>query len=287
MRLNLKKWISQEFPQNFIIKHPFYGGILYFLFSIVFILIYNPLGFNPGRFLGYKETMLVYAIISGFSVWGWINILIRLPLFSTKLPWSIGKELLAILNILFGVGSIIYFAGFFIEVPSIRWKISVFFDSVKIGYLIGIIPFLFFTLMNIRYLMSPGELHTTFQKKIDTALEKPIQINSQLKKETLSFYPSQLIYAVSDSNYVHFYLQDGEKIQKKIIRNSISDIENQLAPFPYLFRTHRAFIVNIKKVSSVRGNSLGYRLKMFGIEEEIPVSRTNTSSFTKRCKTFA
>jgi hypothetical protein len=286
MKTNLKKWVSKEFPKNFIIKHPFYGGVMYFLFSIVFILVYNPLGFNPGRFLGYNETMLVYAIISGISVWGWINILIRLPFFSTKLPWSLGKELLTILIILFGVGIIIYFAGFFIEEPSIRWKIYVLFDSVKIAYLIGIIPFLFFTLMNVRYLMSPGELPASFHNKIDTVSEKPIQINSQLKKESLSFHPNHLIYAVSEGNYVNFHLQNGEKIQMKIIRNSISDIEKQLAPFPYFLRTHRAYIVNIKKVISARGNSLGYRLKLHGVDEEIPVSRTNTNRFTKLCKTI-
>jgi DNA-binding LytR/AlgR family response regulator len=71
-------------------------------------------------------------------------------------------------------------------------------------------------------------------------------------------------------------LISGDKVQKKVIRNSITDVEQQLAHIPYLARTHRAFIVNLKKIKSKKGNSLGYRLRLQGTEAEIPVSRNNT-----------
>jgi hypothetical protein len=64
-------------------------------------------------------------------------------------------------------------------------------------------------------------------------LEDLIQISSQLKKEELSFYPGQFLYAESDGNYVVFYLNRNNLIKKEIIRNSINNIEQQLSDIPY------------------------------------------------------
>jgi DNA-binding LytR/AlgR family response regulator len=112
----------------------------------------------------------------------------------------------------------------------------------------------------------------------DTA-ETYIRIESQLKKEELGFYPSQFIYAESESNYVIFYFLQDNIVQKEIIRNTISNVEEQLSHIPWFVRTHRAFIVNLKKVEQAKGNSLGFRIKLTGIDSEIPVSRSNTNDF--------
>jgi DNA-binding LytR/AlgR family response regulator len=109
--------------------------------------------------------------------------------------------------------------------------------------------------------------------------EELIRIKSQLKKEELTFYPCQFIYAESDGNYIIFHLDIENQIKKKIIRNSISNIEHQLSAIPFFFRTHRAYIVNLKRVCSQKGNTLGYRLKLSGTESEIPVSRQKTRDF--------
>jgi DNA-binding LytR/AlgR family response regulator len=71
-----------------------------------------------------------------------------------------------------------------------------------------------------------------------------------------------------------------------IIRNSISEIEQQLAGIPYFMRTHRAFIVNLGKVISKNGNSLGYQLKLKGSNHIIPVSRQNTQIFDELTRKF-
>ena len=63
--------------------------------------------------------------------------------------------------------------------------------------------------------------------------EELVQISSQLKKEELSFYPGQFLYAESDGNYVVFYLNINEQVKKVIIRNSINNIEQQLSEIPY------------------------------------------------------
>lgn len=280
--MNLQKLISEKFPQNFIIKRPLYGALLIAGFTLVFALVYKPLGSHASRFLGYEATMAAYALISGASLFGWINLLVRISFFSNKSKWTFYKELLAIVILLFALGVVIYFAAFILEEPANRWNFPTFFDSVKNAFLIGIIPFLFFTALNYLYWISPEEKYgASSESDSAAAVEELIQISSQLKKESLSFYPSQFIYAESDSNYVNFYLVSDNKLQKKVIRNSITDVEQQLAYIPYLVRTHRAFIVNLKKINSKKGNSLGYQLRLQGTDVEIPVSRNNTRNFSE------
>jgi hypothetical protein len=283
MSSNLKTRLSKKISQNFIIKYPLYGGIVITLFTVAFTLLYKPLGSHASRFLGYEATMAVYSLLSGISVFGFITGLKQIKFFSKQTDWTLLKELTVILILLFGMGLTIYFAAFIIEEPANRWNFATFFDSVKNAFLIGIIPFLFFTLINL----SQREIvRTVVQQNGITPGEELIQINSQLKKETLSFYPSQLIYVESESNYVNFYMSNNDKIQKKVIRNSISEIEKQLTGIPYLVRTHRAFIVNLKKIKSLKGNSLGYRIRLSGIDEEIPVSRNQASNFKNLYKQF-
>ncbi len=43
-------------------------------------------------------------------------------------------------------------------------------------------------------------------------------------------------------------------------------------PF-YLSVRHRAFLVNIRMVVKIDGNSQGYKLNLEGCEEDVPVSR--------------
>ncbi|MBW6537509.1 MAG: LytTR family transcriptional regulator [Mariniphaga sp.] len=255
---------------------------------MVFAWLYKPLGSHASRFLGYEATMAVYAFISGISLFIFINLLGRLNWFSKQAEWSILKELLAIVILLFALGVIIYFAAFILEEPANRWNFPTFFDSVKNAFLIGIIPFLFFTALNYLYWISPEKKYSASSDSGSASTaEELIQISSQLKKESLSFYLSQFIYAESESNYVNFYLQTGEKMQKKVIRNSITDVEQQLAHIPFFVRTHRAFIVNLKKINSKKGNSLGYRLRLQGTDAEIPVSRNNTRTFSQLFRQFS
>jgi DNA-binding LytR/AlgR family response regulator len=155
--------------------------------------------------------------------------------------------------------------------------------------MLGVIPFAFFTVSNFQYLFFPDILHYYNQSDHQSSLtnrEEIVHISSQLKKEELSFFPAQLIYAESDGNYVVFHLMVNGKYVKKTIRNSINDIEQQLSYIPFIMRIHRAFIVNLKKVSSKKGNTLGYRLKISDLDIEIPVSSNKTRNFNQRMLQF-
>lgn len=275
------KWLNKRYPQNFIIKHSSVGSVISLAFCLLFLLTYKPLDTHESRPLSYVATMAVYCFSSAISVIVIMKILRSIRYFSDKEDWTILKECISILFILIGMGIFIYFTAFFVEEPSQRWNFSTFFDSCKYAFLIGAIPFLFFTVMNSRYFYVYAA-HAENKYNSNPETEQPeeiIQIDSKLKKERLSFYPDQFLYATSDGNYVVFYLNRNNNVQKEVIRNSISNIEEQLSQVPSIVRTHRAFIVNIRKVYLKKGNTLGYQLKLSNIDVEIPVSRQNIKTF--------
>jgi len=273
---NIKEFLSKSYPRNFLLRNPVTGGLVLALFMMGFTAIYRPLGSHASLGLSYLETMTLYALIAGFSIILVIYLLRQIPYFAEKSTWNLKKELLAVFLTLFGLGIAIYLAAFIIEPPADRWNFSTFFDSVKNAFLVGILPFTFFSAVNIPYLQTHFVEMEQPAKSTDQTLqpvETRIHISSKLKKESLSFFPSQLLYVESDGNYVHFHLSENGQPRKVTIRNSISNIEAQLSGYPEFFRTHRAFIVNLKKIEQRLGNASGYRLKLSDTEMEIPVSR--------------
>ncbi len=285
----IKKLNRKTYPQNFMVRKPFLGTLLFTAFLFVFIIIYKPLGVRGARNFNLILTIFLYQLIASVPVFSLALILKRTNCFSKDKGWNFLKEIKTVFLFVFVFGISIYFLGFLLEEPAQRWNMPTFLDAVFRAFLIGIIPFLSFTLANIRYLYVTDitqEFHSGNQFHKPEAQEEPIHIISQAKKEELKFFPDQFVYAESKGNYVLFHLQDSGKFKTAMIRNSISNIEKQLSVNPFFVRTHRAFIVHIKKISSKKGNSLGYRLKITGINDEIPVSRQNTKKFDKLIQQF-
>jgi DNA-binding LytR/AlgR family response regulator len=57
-------------------------------------------------------------------------------------------------------------------------------------------------------------------------------------------------------------------------------------PYSSFFRCHRAFIVNLDKIEQVEGNAQGYKIKLQGAENLIPVSRNLNREFSDRLLAF-
>jgi hypothetical protein len=275
-------WLNKRYPQNYIIRKPLIGSLVFLAFCILFVIIYKPLQSHESRFFSYNVTVAVYCFIVTIPLFGIIWGLKSIKFFSDPEKWTVLKELLSVVISLSGMGITAYFSGFLLEPPAGRWNLSTFFDSMLSAFLIFVVPLSFFSIINYRYLLVSEiikQFNTEAYLKSPVGSEELIRIESQLKKEELSFFPNQFIYAESDGNYTAFHLKLDNQVRKKLIRNSITNIEQQLSSLPFLVRTHRAFIVNIKMVDSQKGNTLGYRLKLSGTDTEIPVSRQKTRDF--------
>jgi hypothetical protein len=279
---------DKRFPQNYIVRKPLFGALLLMIFTFAFLALYKPLNVKGARSFSVEFTMAAYCLLMVITTAGSVRLLKMLNYFSRPEKWTILKELLSIIIVLTVMGLTVYFAGFLIETPGpSRLNINTFMNSIEMTYLIGIIPFGFFTLINYRHIFSEEFIEYYNQmngKSVPGEHDILIRIASRLKKEDLSFSPEQFIYAESDGNYVEFCLEIEGKIQRKMVRNSISNIENQLSVIPYFIRTHRAFLINGKRLQSKKGSTLGYRLLLAGSDKEIPVSRNNVRDFDNKVK---
>ena len=280
----LYKFFNHYYPQNFIIRYPLAGTVIIGLFSFVFLALYKPFNVHASGRLNFEETMAVYSLANGLSVLLFVRILKMFRGFNNINEWTLIRDILAVLFVLAGIGIVIYLMGFVVETSAPRWNLRTFLNSFFSAFLLGIIPFTLFTAINYRFL-SVNNLKSPLINGQSEPLFKPpeelLKITSQLKKEELSFYPSQFLYAESEGNYVIFYLDGGSQVRKHMLRNSISNIETQLSVIPYFIRVHRSFIVNLKKVRNKQGNILGYQLKISGSEFKIPVSRNRIKIFDK------
>lgn len=283
MKNRIHNFFSLKYPRSYVVENPLAGAMIVAVFCFGFLTLYKPLNAHASKSLSYAATMAIYSFAAGLSVLISVKILSFSRWFRNVKEWTMLKEMISVVIIIFGIGAVIYLLGFVIEPAVERLNLPTFLNSLKSAFLLAVIPFAFFSSVNYQFLLNPVNEQNTkkapVQEPAGNKAEEIIRIGSQLKKEEIRFYPSQFIYAESDGNYVVFYLNRESGIKKEIIRNSISNIEKQLSGAPWFFRTHRAFIVNLKKVKSRQGNVLGYQLRLTGTDFVIPVSRSNIRNF--------
>jgi phage shock protein PspC (stress-responsive transcriptional regulator) len=273
-------WLRKRFPQNFIIRNPLAGSLIIAVFCFGFLILYRPLNSHEGYNLTYTETMALYSFLAGAFLYGFILLIKRIRWFADDQKWTLPRELSAILLMMIGLGIAVYFLAFLIEPPADRWNLATFVNSLVRSFMVFILPVAFFFALNVhQYLTQPVILPGATDTHATEPEEQKIPIQSKLKKEKLSFYPSEFLYAESEGNYVVFHLFREGKEVKKTIRNSISNLEQQLSEFPYLVRTHRAFLINLKQVTRKEGNVSGYQLTLDHTGSKLPVSRKRAGSF--------
>lgn len=101
-------------------------------------------------------------------------------------------------------------------------------------------------------------------------------------KEQLAIEADDLMYVEADGNYVKVVYRKADGVGRKLLRCTMKQAEGTVADCPFIIRCHRAFLVNIRWVVKVDGNSQGFRLSLEGCEEEVPVSRAYTNEVKSR-----
>ncbi|ASB47693.1 LytR/AlgR family response regulator transcription factor [Alkalitalea saponilacus] len=273
--------LNIKFPPNYFFLRPGMGAMIVGAVSYLFVLIYRPMGTQASLYFGYELTMALYCLAVVFIVYLSIRFLRLFPFFKNLSRWTLVKELSGTFLILMFTGVGVFFTGFIIEDSSVsRWNFPTFVDSVARTMVVGIVPFGILFLKNVQLLL-PGQrvvLSEAMPRSVSSG-EDETEIHSSLKKEHLKFNLSEFLYAESEGNYVAFHIISDNKVVKKLIRNSINNIQWQLEKYPHFFRSHRGFIVNLNRIKKHQGNSSGYRLFLDGTDVVVPVSRQNAEKF--------
>ncbi len=115
------------------------------------------------------------------------------------------------------------------------------------------------------------------QKKAEAydadALNKTIEFISENKSEKLSLLIREIIFIKSADNYAEVRYLEGDRASKKLVRNTLRNIELQLSPHPEFVRCHRICIVNIHHIEKLNGTNNHHTVTIKGYDKPIPVSR--------------
>ena len=103
--------------------------------------------------------------------------------------------------------------------------------------------------------------------------DKFVEFISENESDNIRLHVSEIIFVKSADNYVEIGFHEGGKVRKKLIRNTLKNIEKQLKEFNNFVRTHRSCIVNIQYIKKLNKNFSTYWLSLDDSQETIPVSR--------------
>lgn len=124
-----------------------------------------------------------------------------------------------------------------------------------------------------------------YSKPNRTDNEEIVFSSNEKNPEYLRVQVENVIAIASDENYVSVQYLQNNTVKKKLLRNSLTKIEEEL-DLPFI-RTHRSFIVNLMNVENVKGNSQGLALSMKYLDSPVKVSRSYLSTFQEEWKRFS
>ena len=264
---------------------------------IVFLILFLFQPFGISQMDGHKIWVLLgYGVVSSLALSFCVYLLPALfPRYYDEKEWTFGKELLGTIGycLLIAIGNMFYTSWLF------GWQILSWRGFlISLGWVAILAPFpiIFFMMWNrnlqlARNLKEATEMNLILLKRENTeremekmdaegeavncaVAEAPVRlVFSGGTKEILELDAYTLLYIEAEGNYVRITHSTTGKVQQKLVRATMKQAEEAVEACPFILRCHRAFLVNVRAVMKVDGNSQGYRLRLEGCEEEVPVSR--------------
>jgi DNA-binding LytR/AlgR family response regulator len=111
------------------------------------------------------------------------------------------------------------------------------------------------------------------EKYEEDILNKSIEFPSENNSEKLTLQVSEVALIKSADNYVEIIYREGETYKKKLVRNTMKNIEQQIKQYSNFLRCHRVCIVNLHYIEKLNRSNHNHWLTIKGFNEPVPVSR--------------
>jgi hypothetical protein len=267
-----------------------------FAFLFLFLLLFKPFGtYAPEHRMSYSLICLLHALSPAFIIYAYFYCLSYVYEHTSRFKgWTLLREYahLAIVLSLTGVASFFLRSLLYNNPDNLSWWYLG--EEIRNCYLAGILFYfiLFLASAYFRSKKAPIPIHeivtdTGFQQESSGTTNTKLFIKTQVRQDDFSFNPTDLLFAKADGNYIELTLFINNQVRTDLKRISLKKFEAQLATYPFLFRCHRAYLVNLQQIRKVSGNAQGYTLLLNATEERIPVSRTQLELFNERYEKLA
>ena len=266
----------------------------------MFVYFLEPLK-NETIHYNYPFYYNILAVLTFFSSIAFFTFIVPLlfPRFFSQSTWSFNRFLLWFFGMCISTAYVSYLLDAWIY--QLPFSSNVFFEyifsyQIFIDIFIAISMFLFFLyqyspnqqpqLDNIPSLIEPINdelfINNVILPETNTG-NQTLRLNTQNERNNIDIAIEHFYYITSANNYVEiFYEKENGNLNRLLLRSTLKNIEEQNQNLPMLFRCHKAFIVNVQKIKSIKGNTKGYSLILENVNEHIPVSRQKNEELEKR-----
>ena len=120
-------------------------------------------------------------------------------------------------------------------------------------------------------------------------IKDELVISGKNNNEELEMLAENFIYAQASGNYLDVVYYDKKKnVKKETIRNSVSELLDQIDSFGYIIQIHRSYVVNLNYVISINGTIKNSILKLQKKAKvlEFPIARAKVASVKSAYKSF-
>jgi LytTr DNA-binding domain-containing protein len=257
------------------------------IITAVFLLAFKPFGLDQAYTPEKSYLILGFGVVTFITLF--INELLGYKGLSrqfTEAKWTIRSQLLWLIwrSLSLGLTNFLYavFTG------TLQLSFSQFIRMQVNVTLCGILPIAFLILFWQNHLLKrnlaealelnrdivhPTAAGNAGPPETSATNSELLRFTGENKDELLELPGNALYYMVSQDNYVEFVWEEKGNVKRALLRSTLSSVEEILTDRPSFFRSHRAYVVNLSKVSAVEGNAQGYTLELPGIGAQIPVSR--------------
>ena len=280
--------------KEFLIQpYPFYantnqawrlvGFISFFIGA--FCVIFKPFGMEVLSGVVGNSLAAGFGLVTFLaSVFNMVLLPKLIPQVLSEAHWKVYKELLWVFWMIFFIATLNYvYSLLFFDFPH-SWMS--FLNVQWFTFLVAVLPgigVVFYKQIHLykKNLDEVAHLNHILGKSNLKDWTDHVVLTSSSKGEQIKLDHRDISYIEAAGNYVEVFYQDNGSEQKALLRNKISEIEGQLTQYPILQRCHRTYIVNIKKVSYLEGNSQGYKLHLLTTTKIVPVARSYSGNIKK------
>lgn len=160
---------------------------------------------------------------------------------------------------------------FTVYIGAITLNGDAYLSWLKITLCVGLFP----TFTAIMYVQFKSKIDKYDIEAKPKAEQRMITIKDMVGNSKLTISSNDFVYAEIRCSTLYIYFMHDELLREKHLRATISSIENNVCD-ESIVRCHRSFIINIKYIDAIEGNSNGYKLYLKCCNAVIPVSRQYT-----------
>jgi hypothetical protein len=243
----------------------------------LFILFFQPF---PLGMLDYNNRLLYvtgFGAIYFFLSWLVLILLpISVPKWFNVSEWESGPPIILVILLL--VITTTAYAFYVRYVGQVHLSMYIVFKLVLVCLLPLIILKMLYKIKAMETLIISMQIQNkTFQVNMiedeKSSGEEEFEFISENKTDNFKVKFRNLVLIKSADNYVEIYYLENEILEKRLVRNTLKNIETQLSLHKFFIRCHRTRLVNIIFIDKLLRDFSGYYLKMSCMDEKIPVSR--------------